>query len=281
MFSGYLMAAVYHLGGTSGFKGWQWLFIVDGIISLPIAISAYFMLPDLPEIANPWYLSEEEVKLAQKRMELEGRSKRAPYSVAKIKKILSSWHIYVLTLLYVYLKTSTNPKYSITQINSYPTLTSAVQVITTLAYAWSSDTFLRGSRWPPIVFGGAMNIMCEVSLAVWDIPVRWKWASFIMAGCGGGLSGLCFAWAHEICTADNEERAIVTATMNEMAYVLQAWLPLIVWQQVDAPRYLHKREIRQQSEPFHRNAQAEEALDSGDLIEERTEPLDQKVAAKE
>ena len=27
--------------------------------------------------------------------------------------------------------------------------------------------------------------------------------------------------------------------MNEMAYVLQAWLPLIVWQQVDAPEY-HK-----------------------------------------
>jgi len=27
--------------------------------------------------------------------------------------------------------------------------------------------------------------------------------------------------------------------MNEMAYVLQAWLPLIIWQQVEAPRY-HK-----------------------------------------
>jgi hypothetical protein len=25
--------------------------------------------------------------------------------------------------------------------------------------------------------------------------------------------------------------------MNEMAYVVQAWLPLIVWQQVDAPQY--------------------------------------------
>lgn len=25
--------------------------------------------------------------------------------------------------------------------------------------------------------------------------------------------------------------------MNEMAYVLQAWLPLIVWQQIDAPQY--------------------------------------------
>lgn len=26
--------------------------------------------------------------------------------------------------------------------------------------------------------------------------------------------------------------------MNEMTYVLQAWLPLVVWQQVDAPEYL-------------------------------------------
>ena len=45
------------------------------------------------------------------------------------------------------------------------------------------------------------------------------------------------SWAHEICAADNEERAIVVASMNEMAYVLQAWLPLLVWQQIDAPQY--------------------------------------------
>jgi ACS family pantothenate transporter-like MFS transporter len=52
-----------------------------------------------------------------------------------------------------------------------------------------------------------------------------------------GLRLMILSWAHEICTHDNEERAIVVATMNEMAYVLQAWLPLIVWQQVDAPKY--------------------------------------------
>lgn len=46
-----------------------------------------------------------------------------------------------------------------------------------------------------------------------------------------------YSWAHEICADDNEERALVIGSMNEMAYVLQAWLPLIVWQQVDAPQY--------------------------------------------
>lgn len=44
-------------------------------------------------------------------------------------------------------------------------------------------------------------------------------------------------WAHEICADDNEERALVIGSMNEMAYVLQAWLPLIIWQQTDAPRF--------------------------------------------
>jgi ACS family pantothenate transporter-like MFS transporter len=46
-------------------------------------------------------------------------------------------------------------------------------------------------------------------------------------------------WAHDICNDDKEVHAIVVASMNDMAYVLQAWLPLIVWQQVDAPQY-HK-----------------------------------------
>lgn len=59
MFSGYLMAAVYHLEGVGGFRGWQWLFIVDGIISLPIALSGYFLLPDVPETCRAPYLSKE------------------------------------------------------------------------------------------------------------------------------------------------------------------------------------------------------------------------------
>ncbi|CAI7656051.1 unnamed protein product [Penicillium glandicola] len=239
MFSGYLMDAVFHLGGRGGFKGWQWLFIIDGVISLPVAISGFFILPD-------------EVSLAQERMKLEGRQNREPYTKSKLKKIFTSWHIYLLTLLYIcfnngaagsqpvfqqFLKDSTDPVYSISQINSIPTTTPAVQVVTTLTYAWLSDTVLNGRRWPPIIFGACVNIISYVSLAVWDIPIGWKWTCYIISGAGYGLSGLLMAWAHEICSEDNEERSLVIGSMNEMAYVFQAWLPLIVWQQVEAPEY--------------------------------------------
>ncbi|MCJ1419397.1 hypothetical protein MMC32_005752 [Xylographa parallela] len=252
MISGYLMAAVYNLDGRGGMAGWKWLFIMDGVISMPIALAGYYFLPDIPETSRARYLSAEEIAYAQRRMKLEGREKRKPYTKAKFKKILTSWHIYGLSLLYVlfnngaagavpvfaqYLKDSKYPVYTVAQINVYPTCTGAVQIITTLAYAWLSDSLLKGERWPPIVFGACMNIVCYVSLAIWDIPEGWRWTCYILAGSGYGLSGLCMAWAHEICANDNEERAIVIASMNEMAYVLQAWLPLIVWQQMDAPQY--------------------------------------------
>lgn len=59
MFPGYLKAAVYCLGGKRGYRGWQWLFIVDGIISLPIALAGYVVLPDAPANTRAWYLTEE------------------------------------------------------------------------------------------------------------------------------------------------------------------------------------------------------------------------------
>jgi ACS family pantothenate transporter-like MFS transporter len=45
------------------------------------------------------------------------------------------------------------------------------------------------------------------------------------------------SWAQEICRRDSEERAIVIGFMNTIGQVVQAWLPLIVFQQIHAPRY--------------------------------------------
>ncbi|KEZ41669.1 Major facilitator superfamily transporter [Scedosporium apiospermum] len=250
MVSGYLMAGTHNLDGVHGFHGWQWLFITNTIVSLPIAISGFFFLPDLPEITNAWYLTPAEIDLAKRRMELEGRATRAPYTKSKFRKIFSSWRIYTLVLLYIFFNNGNGglsqpafplwlkqEGYSIRQINIYPTIAEVISIITTLIYAWTSDSLFRGARWPAIVFSGVVKIVAYTGLTVWDIPSAFKWACFLLCGFGGGISGLTFAWAHEICSDDNEERAIVTGSMNEMAYVVQAWLPLLIWQQVEAPRY--------------------------------------------
>lgn len=250
MFSGYMMASVYHLGGRQGFAGWQWLFIIDTVISLPIAVAGFFFLPDVPEITRAFYFTEDEKKIAQHRMKLEGRANREPFTLKKIKRIFTSWPIYALTTLYIFFNNGCgmlgqpafqlwlkSTGHSVEQVNTFPTISNAVTIVTTLIYAWTSDTIFKGARWPPIVFSGLLNIVVYSSLAAWNIPLGWKWACYILAGFGGGISGLTFAWAHEICKDDNEERALVTGSMNQMAYVFQAWLPLLIWKTTDAPSY--------------------------------------------
>lgn len=59
LFSGFLMTAVINLGGRGGLAGWKWLFIMDGVISFPVAIGSFFFLPDMPESNRGWFFTEE------------------------------------------------------------------------------------------------------------------------------------------------------------------------------------------------------------------------------
>ncbi|KAL2132717.1 hypothetical protein VTI74DRAFT_3455 [Chaetomium olivicolor] len=252
MFSGYLMTATYNLDGVQGFKGWQWLFIINFVISMPVALANFILNPDLPENSRAWWLSKEDVELARERMSLEERATRTPYTRQKFKKIFSSWHIYVLTLTYVLYNNNGNyggqpgfqlwlksEGYSVAAVNTYPTIALALSVVFALVFGWTSDSLWRGARWPPIIMAGTANLIINASLAAWDIPLGWKWTCYILGGLPNGLGALLMAWANEVCGSDNEERAFVVATMNTMGSAVQAWLPLLIWKQVDAPRY-HK-----------------------------------------
>ena len=60
---------------------------MDGVISLPVALLGYVFLPDMPETTRAWYFTAEEKAFAVKRMQLEGRKGKQPYTRAKFKKV--------------------------------------------------------------------------------------------------------------------------------------------------------------------------------------------------
>jgi ACS family pantothenate transporter-like MFS transporter len=54
MFSSYLQAAAYTgLNGVHSMAGWQWLFIIDGVISIGVIIPQIFFFPDVPARQKP------------------------------------------------------------------------------------------------------------------------------------------------------------------------------------------------------------------------------------
>jgi hypothetical protein len=105
MFGGYMQAAAYtNLNGVGGMAGWRWLFIIDGIFSLPIALLGYFIFPGLPASGKPWWLTADQYQLAKKRMNEEGMEDSVKFSKTKIKAMLkrlfTNWHFYIAVLTY-------------------------------------------------------------------------------------------------------------------------------------------------------------------------------------
>ena len=76
------------------------------------------------------------------------------------------------------------------EINIYPTIGGVVQIVATLVFAWTSDSVLKGRRWPSILLGGVINLICYGSLWHWNIPDGWKWACYIINPIGAATAGL-------------------------------------------------------------------------------------------
>ena len=69
-FSGLIAAGVFHgMDGAAGLAGWQWLFVLQGTVTLVIATIGFFFLPDYP-LTTRW-LNADERNLAHTRMEMD------------------------------------------------------------------------------------------------------------------------------------------------------------------------------------------------------------------
>ena len=60
-----------HLNGRGGLKGWQWMYVVQGLISCMIGMATFFWIVDFPEKAQQsfHFLDEDETKLAVSRIQ--------------------------------------------------------------------------------------------------------------------------------------------------------------------------------------------------------------------
>jgi ACS family tartrate transporter-like MFS transporter len=85
------------LDGTMGLKGWQWLFIIEGVPSVLLGIVTWFYLTDTPEKAN-WLTSEQKAWLAA-RLQAETATKQAA-SHMTLGQALSSPKVITLSLIY-------------------------------------------------------------------------------------------------------------------------------------------------------------------------------------
>lgn len=230
MFSGYLQAGAYTgLDGRLGRAGWQWLFIVCGVISLPIGVLGYFFNPDFPENTRAFYLSPEEAAFAQQRLVDDGYKPlgKSAWDKRKILRILGTWQFWVLGSSYFFVQSSCPTQQpffalylkaagkSVYQRNVWPTGQYAVGIVTQVVAGMLSDSpLLQGRRWQAISVMQGGTIFACVVLAVWNVPLGLKYFAFYVAYMSAGVPGLYYSWFPDLMPDDHEMRGFMTAFSN-------------------------------------------------------------------
>jgi MFS transporter, ACS family, pantothenate transporter len=250
MFAGYLQTAAWRgLTGVGGLSGWRWLFIIDAIITIPISFLGFFVFPDVPHRKKPRCLSAEELKLAQDR--IAGQTAPAQLKVSRdiFRRVFRRWHWYLFVTLWsignqnnqipgtpfsLYLKAKSQI-YSITEINTLPTIATAVSVLTAFVTCAIADKI--GRFWPLLIFVSLPTVLSHALLVAWDIGETGRVAAFTISGFEGALFPLSMSWATVTLANDAEERAVVTASMNAIGQAIVAWSQLLQFPAVEAPRF--------------------------------------------
>lgn len=104
IFSGILQSAAYtNLDGVLNRSGWRWMFIIDGIISLPIALAGFLFYPSFPDKIKPGKIwSAYDIAIMRERMRLEDRKSAAKFTKSHLAKIFGNWKVWVLPWLMIF-----------------------------------------------------------------------------------------------------------------------------------------------------------------------------------
>jgi MFS family permease len=100
--SGYLQAAAYtNLSGVSGMPGWRWLFIIDGVFTIPVALLGFLIFPGIPDSPKPFFLTDRDIALAKERTERAKIRRPGKMSLDVFKRTFKRWHIWLFVACYM------------------------------------------------------------------------------------------------------------------------------------------------------------------------------------
>lgn len=101
-FSGLLAFAIGKMNGAAGLEGWRWIFILEGVVTILVACSAYFLIHDFPDTAS--FLTEEERTFVVHRLENQDSMRVDQDEAFKwlyVWQMFGDWQVWVFVLVFL------------------------------------------------------------------------------------------------------------------------------------------------------------------------------------
>ncbi|RVX70372.1 hypothetical protein B0A52_05871 [Exophiala mesophila] len=258
-FSGLLAYAIVKMDGVGGLEGWRWIFILEGLLTVAVALFAFWALYDFPDTAG--FLTLEEKAWVVHRLKYQG-SKKSGRNVAEsdhfewkyVIRAFKDWQIWLSLFMYWGI---VNPLYSISlflptiinqlgytattaQLLTIPIYITAAILAVVVGYMSDKATKRGASRWPYVFVP-----MCAILIG---------FIMAISASAAGGVPGVVYAGVFiATCGIYPAFPGNITWISNNLAgsYKRAAGMALMIsggnlggamasnfYRAVDAPKYL-------------------------------------------
>ena len=240
-FSGLIAAGIEHgLNGARGLESWRWIFIIEGSITVFIALCALLVLPDFPRHTR--WLSPTERAVAEWRLikdvgQVDEDDERWSYG---FKMAFVDWRLYIFALTFLCIQVSsatTNFFPSVVKtlgFNSVDTLLLTVPpymvaLVVSVSNNWSADRFQNSSfhiMWPLVL----AIVGFATAAASTNVGARY-FAMVIMIAGGHGANAVLLAWTQKTLLRPRIKRAAAVAFVNAIGNVSQVrWVaPIPHW----------------------------------------------------
>ncbi|KAF4494231.1 MFS pantothenate transporter [Fusarium agapanthi] len=259
MIGGFIQTGIHSsMDGRNGLTGWRWLFIIDGLITIPVALYGFFLFPDTPHTTTAFYLSEEERALAISRVPPAEERPKLTFGYGKM--VLTSWFWWGFVILWIiagetesfstnalfalFLQNHPTETYTVAQKNNYPSGVPAVGIVSTLFWATLTD-FLAGKRYLVGYFIGLTGIATAIMVLVASKDptnphsTTVVFAAYYWAGSVYACQATFFAWCNDVMRHESAMfRGIVLAGMNTGSNTINAWWSIVFYGASMAPWFI-------------------------------------------
>lgn len=237
------------LDSVHGLEGWRWMYIICAIITIPVGILGFLILPGTPDKPNRMVLIEKDIELAKTRLLRAGHGVYGTFTWSSLLKVARNKKFWALLLLDMFfwngsLNTTTGGyllwlkslnRYSTPRLNELAAISPGLGIFYTLFICFLSDLLL-GPAWA-ITLSHTWNIIGLLVLVIWEVPESALWFAFLTTYSAVAMSSVLYGWVNSELRYSPVERAVTLIAINTVAQSTTAWTPLLVFKTVEGPRF--------------------------------------------
>ncbi|KAF9870750.1 major facilitator superfamily transporter [Colletotrichum karsti] len=244
-FSGLIAAGVFAgLDGKHGLAGWRWLFLIQGVVTVGVAVVAFFMLPNAP-LQTRW-LTPEQRQLAHDRVARDTTEKRQATSAwSGLWEAATDYRTWVFALMgNLHLSANGFKNYMPTAVKSLGFSTTITLVLTCPPYlvagvtsvlvSWSSGYF-NERTWHVTMSKIVASIGFAVATSTMNIGARY-FAMVLFVGATYGVNNINVAWTTATVGQTDEKKAAAIAMVNTLGNLSFVYTPYL-WPDSDSPLF--------------------------------------------